>query len=141
MCLLFFYAIISLRNFWQNETVKNYEKNVKIIVLSGGKTLISEIIEINNIIFDLDDPDSYDSDSDDDKIDWELVNPFVVDRGELLDAWLKECTDQRKFKIISDNLLTVIEPIPSLIDDYLHKLKSMEEKDVKNISTKQLDIF
>ena len=83
------------------------EKIVKIIVLSSGKTLISEVVEF--------DPDELGSP------DWKLISPHEILEGHNLKPWLKDDTDQTEFLIVSDNVFTVIEPKKSLVEKYLEK--------------------
>jgi len=83
------------------------EKQIKIIILSSGNSLISEIEEFDPV--QLGDPD------------WKLVNPYQIFDGEIDKPWLSQETDQNQFKIISDMVFSVAEPKKSLLEKYLEK--------------------
>lgn len=83
------------------------DKIIKIIVLSSGKTIITQIVEFDPI--ELGAPD------------WRLINPYSISNGDILEPWLESCTDQTEFKIVSDTIFTAIEPKEHLIEQYLEK--------------------
>ena len=85
------------------------DKVVKIIVLSSGKTLITQIIE--------EEPEDLGSP------DWRLINPHEIESENKLEPWLKNYTDQTVFMIVSDTILTVVEPKKDLLEKYLEKTK------------------
>jgi hypothetical protein len=84
------------------------DKIIKIIVLSSGKTLITQIVEFDPI--ELGAPD------------WRLINPYSISNGDIIEPWLESCTDQTEFKIVSDIILTAIEPNSDLLEKYLEKI-------------------
>jgi len=85
------------------------DNQVKIIVLSSGKPLISGIEEF--VPQELGDPD------------WKLIKPHEILEEGILQPWLQSETDQREFIIISDTVLTVVEPKKELLEKYLDIIK------------------
>ena len=84
------------------------DKQVKIIVLSSGKPLITQIEEFEPP--ELGDPD------------WKIIKPYEILEGEILEPWLENNTDQTVFKIVSDTVLTAVEPKKELLERYLEKI-------------------
>lgn len=84
------------------------KEKVKIVVLSSGKPLISQIEEFDPP--ELGDPD------------WKLIKPYEILEGQILQPWLQSNTDQNIFIIISDTVLTVVEPTKELLKNYLEKI-------------------
>jgi len=85
------------------------DKQVKIIILSSGKPLITQIEEFDPP--ELGDPD------------WKLINPHEILEEQILEPWLQNITDQNVFIIVSDTVLTVVEPVKELLDKYLEIIK------------------
>ena len=82
------------------------DKTIRLIVLSSGKTLISEVEEFTPS--ELGDPD------------WKLIKPYEIDESDIR-PWLESETDQTVFKIISDTIFTVADPKKELLEKYLEK--------------------
>ena len=92
---------------------------VKIVHLTTNQTLISEIEEIAAI--DIGQPDC------------KLINPFLkktsdekitIKDGVLsLSPWLLSITKDDSFMISSDKILTICEPMPTLLEKYLDLIK------------------
>ena len=82
---------------------------VKILILSNGDKLISQLIEVAPI--DIGDPNC------------KLVEPFLLnDDGSLL-PWLVSITNDNEFMMSSDKILTLVEPKPTLLEKYQDILK------------------
>ena len=82
---------------------------VKILILSNGDKLISQLIEVAPI--DIGDPNC------------KLVEPFLLnDDGSLL-PWLVSITNDNEFMMSSDKILTLVEPKPTLLEKYQDLLK------------------
>lgn len=84
------------------------EKNVKCLLLKVDTILITEIIEIDA---QLGDPNC------------KLINPFQWKKREsteefYLEPWI-EISDQKEFMIRSEDILTIADPTPELIENYL----------------------
>ena len=84
------------------------EKNVKCLLLKVDTILITEIIEIDA---QLGDPKC------------KLINPFQWKKREsteefYLEPWI-EISDQKEFMIRSEDILTIADPTPELIENYL----------------------
>lgn len=78
-------------------------KTIKCILLNVDNVLITEVVEIDVPIGDP---------------DWKLVNPYRIDAEANLTPW-PDVTDQREMKILSDHVLTVVDPKPEIIEKYL----------------------
>jgi len=84
-------------------------KIVKLLILSNGDKLISQLIEVAPI--DIGDPNC------------KLVEPFLLnDDGSLL-PWLVSITNDNEFMMSSDKILTLVEPKPTLLEKYQDLLK------------------
>ena len=94
-------------------------KVIKIIALTDRQTLISEIEEIAAI--DIGQPDC------------KLINPFLIKTSDekitikdgvlSLSPWLLSITKDDSFMISSDKILTLCEPMPTLLEKYLDLTK------------------
>ena len=94
-------------------------KVIKIIALTDRQTLISEIEEIAAI--DIGQPDC------------KLINPFLIKTSDekitikdgvlSLSPWLLSITKDDSFMISSDKILTLCEPMPTLLEKYLDLIK------------------
>mgnify|MGYP003129402989 CR=1 FL=1 len=94
-------------------------KVIKIIALTDRQTLISEIEEIAAI--DIGQPDC------------KLINPFLIKTSDekitikdgvlSLSPWLLSITKDDSFMISSDKILTICEPMPTLLEKYLDLIK------------------
>ena len=94
-------------------------KVVKVVVLTNRQTLISEIEEVAAI--DIGQPDC------------KLINPFLIKTSDekitikdgviSLNPWLLSITKDDVFMISSDKILTICEPMPTLLEKYLDLTK------------------
>ena len=81
---------------------------IKLIVLVNQQQLISQIEEIGA---DIGQPDC------------KLTEPFIVGDNNTLSPWLVESTNQSVFMLSSDNILTLVDPKPTLLEKYQDLLK------------------
>ena len=85
------------------------DKTIKVIALTTTQhLLISEIVEVAAV--DIGQPDC------------KLVNPFCIntESGQtILEPWLLNITNDDTFMMSSDKILTLCEPVPTLLDKYL----------------------
>ncbi len=91
---------------------------IKLIVLTNGQNLISRIEEVTT---ELGEPDC------------KLVNPFIITTSEekitmqegvaVLRPWLLNITKDDIFMISSDKILTLADPMPTLLEKYLDLIK------------------
>ena len=81
---------------------------IKLIVLVNQQQLISQIEEIGA---DIGQPDC------------KLTEPFIVGDDNTLSPWLVESTNQSIFMLSSDKILTLVDPKPTLLDNYQDLLK------------------
>jgi len=79
------------------------EKTIKAILLTTNQILISEISEIGA---DIGQPDC------------KLSNPFVLQNDGTLEPWLVSVSRQDVFMISSDKIITLTEPMPTLVEKY-----------------------
>ena len=79
------------------------EKTVKCILVSIDKVLISEIIEID---VELGDPNC------------KLINPFQFFEDGDMKPW-PSVTNQREIMMRSEDILTIADPTPEIIQKYL----------------------
>jgi len=89
-----------------------------LIVLTNGQNLISRIEEVTT---ELGEPDC------------KLVNPFIITTSEekitmqegvaVLRPWLLNITKDDIFMISSDKILTLADPMPTLLEKYLDLIK------------------
>ena len=94
-------------------------KTIKILALTNQQLLISEIEEVAAI--DIGQPDC------------KLINPFVIKTSDekitiqegvvTLSPWLLSITQDDIFMISSDKILTICEPMPTLLQKYLDLTK------------------
>ena len=78
-------------------------KVIKVILLPG-QTLISEIEEV---AAEIGEPDC------------KLVNPMVICEFNTLRPWLLEQTQQDVLMISSDKIITLADPMPTLLEKYI----------------------
>jgi len=78
-------------------------KVIKVILLPG-QTLISEIEEV---AAEIGEPDC------------KLVNPMVICESNTLRPWLLAQTQQDVFMISSDKIITLADPMPTLLEKYI----------------------
>ena len=85
------------------------EKTIKILLLTNNQVLISQIDEVGAI--DIGQPDC------------KLTNPYVVTKDSTLEPWLINISRQDVFMISSDKILTITEPMPTLLEKYEELIK------------------
>ena len=86
------------------------EQQIKILVLTNGTLLISQIEEVAAL--DIGDPNC------------KMTSPYVIN-GKEMSPWLSDVTDDVDIMICSDKILSLVEPHKSLVDSYL-KLATKE---------------
>ena len=79
------------------------EKTIKAIVLTNNKVLVSQIDEVGA---DVGEPDC------------KLTNPYMLKDDGTMEPWLLSVSRQDIFMISSDKILTLTEPMPTLIEKY-----------------------
>ena len=79
------------------------EKTIKAIVLTNKEILISQIDEVGA---DIGEPDC------------KLTNPYLLRDDGTMEPWLINISRQDIFMISSDKILTLTEPMPTLIEKY-----------------------
>jgi hypothetical protein len=80
------------------------DKMIKVILLTNSERIISEIDEVGS---EIGEPDC------------KLIKPYDV---RDLVAWMGEHTDQNEFMISSDKIITMADPKPDLLKNYLEKI-------------------
>ncbi len=84
-------------------------KTIKILALANNQILISEIEEVGSA--DIGEPDC------------KLINPFIVKDDNLLEPFLLTVTKDDIFMMGSDKILTLCDPMPTLLEKYQNLLK------------------
>ena len=84
------------------------KKVIKVIVLTNQQTLVSQIEEVGA---EIGEPDC------------KLLNPMVICEGNTLTPWLLEQTQQDVFMISSDKIITLADPMPTLLEKYISLTK------------------
>ena len=79
------------------------EKTIKAILLTTDQILISQIDEVG---VDIGQPDC------------KLTNPFLLQQDGTLEPWLISVSRQDVFMISSDKIITLTEPMPTLVEKY-----------------------
>ena len=79
------------------------EKTIKAIVLTNNKVLVSQIDEVGA---DVGEPDC------------KLTNPYILKDDGTMEPWLLSVSRQDIFMISSDKILTITEPMPTLVEKY-----------------------
>ena len=79
------------------------EKTIKAIVLTNNKILVSQIDEVGA---DVGEPDC------------KLTNPYMLKDDGTMEPWLLSVSRQDIFMISSDKILTLTEPMPTLVEKY-----------------------
>ena len=88
------------------------DKIIKVLALTNHQYLISEIEEVGSA--DIGEPDC------------KLINPFVIntETGQtVLEPFLTSVTRDTTFMMGSDKILTLADPTPTLLEQYLDLLK------------------
>jgi hypothetical protein len=79
------------------------EKIIKAIVLTNNQVLVSQIDEVGA---DVGEPDC------------KLTNPYMLRDDGTMEPWLLSVSRQDVFMISSDKILTLTEPMPTLVEKY-----------------------
>ena len=80
------------------------KKVIKVILLQTGQKLISEIQEVGA---EIGEPDC------------KLLSPMEICESNTLRPWLLEQTQQDVFMISSDKIITLADPMPTLLEKYI----------------------
>ena len=75
-----------------------------MIVLTNQQLLVSQIEEVGA---EIGEPDC------------KLLNPMVICEGNTLTPWLLEQTQQDVFMFSSDKIITLADPMPTLLEKYI----------------------
>jgi hypothetical protein len=88
------------------------EMPINIIVLQTGETIISQM---DRLSVDIGEPD------------YLLVEPFLISRKLesiiTFSPWLIDYTNQNKFRVSSEKMITIAEAKPSMVEKYKNLLK------------------
>ncbi len=84
------------------------DKIIKVILLTNSERLISEIEEVGA---EIGEPDC------------KLINPMEIWENNTLAPWMMDHTMQDTFMISSDKIITLADPMPTLLEKYLEKTK------------------
>ena len=79
------------------------ERIIKAILLTNNQILITQIDEVGA---DIGEPDC------------KMTNPFLLKDDGTLEPWLISISRQDVFMISSDKILTITEPMPTLVEKY-----------------------
>ena len=79
------------------------EKIIKAIVLTNNQVLVSQIDEVGA---DIGQPDC------------KLTNPYMLKDDGTMEPWLINISRQDVFMISSDKIMTLTEPMPTLVEKY-----------------------
>ena len=84
------------------------DKLVKVILLTNSERLISEIEEVGA---EIGEPDC------------KLINLMEIWESNNLAPWMMDHTMQDTFMISSDKIITLADPMPTLLEKYLEQTK------------------
>ena len=79
------------------------EKIIKALLLTNNQILITQIEEVGA---DIGEPDC------------KMTNPFLLNDDGTLEPWLVSVSRQDEFMISSDKIITLTEPMPTLVEKY-----------------------
>jgi hypothetical protein len=82
------------------------QKLIKCIVFKVNNVVVSELAYI------MMDPDDISG------ANCKLINPYKIDELGNLSPWI-DVTDQNEILINSDNILTIVDPKPEIVEKYL----------------------
>ena len=82
---------------------------IKILALANQQVLISEIEEVGSA--DIGEPDC------------KLINPFIIKDDNVLEPFLLTVTKDDIFMMGSDKILTLCDPMPTLLEKYQDLIK------------------
>ena len=85
------------------------DREIKVILLTNSERLISEVEEVAAV--DIGQPDC------------KLIKPMEIWEGLNLAPWMMDHTKQDTFKISSDKIITLAEPMPTLLEKYIDLTK------------------
>ena len=80
------------------------DKVVKCVLINVDTVLITEVIELDAQIGD---PNC------------KLVNPYLFSEDENMKPWLGIATAQKEYMIRADEILTIADPTPEVVEKYL----------------------
>ena len=83
-------------------------KEGKVILLTNSERLISEIEEVGA---EIGEPDC------------KLINPMEICEGNMLSPWMIDYSMQDTFMISSEKIITLADPLPTLLEKYLETTK------------------
>ena len=84
------------------------DKVIKVILLMNSERLISQIEEVGA---EIGEPDC------------KLINPMEIWESNNLVPWMMDHTMQDTFMISSDKIITLADPMPTLLEKYLEQTK------------------
>jgi hypothetical protein len=84
------------------------EKTIKAILVQNNQILISQIDEVGA---EIGDPNC------------KLTNPMLLKDDGTMEPWLISVSRQDIFMISSDKIITLTEPMPTLVEKYLDIIK------------------
>lgn len=84
------------------------DKVIKAILLTNNQVLISQIDEVGA---DIGQPDC------------KLTNPYLLKEDKTMEPWLIDVSRQDIFMISSEKIITITEPMPTLIEKYESLIK------------------
>ncbi len=79
------------------------EKTIKVLLLTNNQILVTQIDEVGA---DIGEPDC------------KMTNPFLLKDDGTLEPWLVSVSRQEEFMISSDKIITLTEPMPTLVEKY-----------------------
>lgn len=82
--------------------------NIKLILFPNSLIIIAQIVEV--VPEDIGQPDC------------KIIEPFEI-KGDFLEPWLMNCSNQNVFMIHSDKFLTIADPNPPLLEKYKELIK------------------
>ena len=80
---------------------------IQVLILTNNLILVSEIDEV---LADIGQPDC------------KLINPCVIVDGKL-SRWLSDLTINKEMFMSSDKILTLVDPTPKLLNDYIQLVR------------------
>ena len=84
------------------------ENLVKIMQITNGERLISKIEEVGA---DIGEPDC------------KLIDPMEICEGNMLSPWMIDYSMQDTFMISSEKIITLADPLPTLLEKYFETTK------------------
>ena len=84
------------------------ERTIKALLLTNNQILITQIDEVGA---DIGEPDC------------KITNPFLLKDDGTLEPWLISISRQDVFMISSDKIITLADPMPTLLEKYIDLTK------------------